>query len=66
MILQLTYTSERRLARNGSVLREELPRFKHLLTVLLAGLRRVVGKVTSVAGKGPPPRSVELILEVER
>lgn len=56
VILQLTYATERCRGRKGYRLREELLRFEQLLTLLLAGLRSVVGEIFEVGTTGPPPR----------
>ncbi|MHB8351452.1 MAG: transposase [Thermoplasmata archaeon] len=66
VILQLTHATERCRGRKGYRLREELLRFERLLTLLLAGLRSVVGEILEVGTTGPPPKFVELMLKVGR
>ncbi len=66
VILQLMHATERCRGRKGYRLREELLRFERLLTLLLAGLRSVVGEILEVGAPGPPPRFVEPFLKAGR
>lgn len=58
VLLQLTYATERCRGRKGYRLREELLRFGQLLTLLLVGLRPLVGEILEVGALGPPPKFV--------
>lgn len=66
VVLKLIHLSERRPGRRGFVVRDEKLRFKHLLVLLLRGLRRVLGEVDEIGLNKPPPGWVNLVLEVER
>jgi|HubBroStandDraft_1064217.scaffolds.fasta_scaffold107783_2 hypothetical protein len=63
VILQLVHATERCRGRKGYRLHEELLRFRHLLTMLMAGLRPLVGEVMEAGAPGRPPKFVERIQE---